>query len=258
MYKKIAIIVIISFLLIIFIIGVNKYIQVSKVEKEDVINEIKLDKIEQVNEINNQIIAEIEAEPDIIEEDDIDSIENKEYIEEKNIDTNVTIDNKVSNNSDIDKAEKGTKDYNIKDSITENNKEVVQEIKPVEENKADIRVEQTQKQEKIIKVEQTQKQEENISNQDKTEETKKVYTYEQNQDESNLLKNEFLKLTNNNPNFSVEINIKAKNGYCFYPYRESEIKKQIVNISFGNFYVYAENVFLDGQKQRTNYYINFK
>ena len=69
---------------------------------------------------------------------------------------------------------------------------------------------------------------------------------------------EFNRLTNNNSNFSAEVKELAKKGYSFYPYRESEIIKQIKNITFGDFYVYAEDVFLNGVYKRTIYYINFK
>lgn len=90
------------------------------------------------------------------------------------------------------------------------------------------------------------------------ENTKKEFTYEQNLDQSNYMLSEFNRLTNNNSNFSAEVKELGKKGYSFYPYRESEIIKQIKNITFGDFYVYAEDMFLNGVYQRTIYYINFK
>lgn len=88
-----------------------------------------------------------------------------------------------------------------------------------------------------------------------TEELKNGYFY--NESESQLLLSEFKRITNNDSNFTVRIDKKAKNSNPFWPYKESEIQKQIGNMTFGYFIVYSEDYYKDGVKQRTLYYITF-
>lgn len=81
--------------------------------------------------------------------------------------------------------------------------------------------------------------------------------YYYNEDQTNFLVSEFYRLTNNNPSFTVKPDEKARNSSPFWPYKESEITKQIINITFGDFIVYAEDYYKDDVKQRTLYYICF-
>lgn len=81
--------------------------------------------------------------------------------------------------------------------------------------------------------------------------------YYYNEGKTNFLVSEFYRLTNNNPNFTVKPDPKAKKSNPFWGYKESEITKQIENISFGDFIVYAEDYYKDDIIQRTLYYICF-
>lgn len=86
-------------------------------------------------------------------------------------------------------------------------------------------------------------------------ELKSGYFY--NSEESQRMITEFKKITNNDSNFTVKIDSSAKKSNPFWPYKESEISKQVYNISFGYFVVYAEDFYVDDVKQRTVYYITF-
>lgn len=90
-----------------------------------------------------------------------------------------------------------------------------------------------------------------------SEETYKKNGYFYNESETKFLISEFKRLTNSNDNFSVRISETAKNSNAFYPYKESEVYKQVCNIAFGSFIVYAEDYYIDDVKQRTLYYITF-
>lgn len=81
--------------------------------------------------------------------------------------------------------------------------------------------------------------------------------YYYNEGKTKFLVSEFYRLTNNNPNFTVKPDPKAKKSNPFWGYKESEITKQIENISFGDFIVYAEDYYKDDIIQRTLYYICF-
>lgn len=81
--------------------------------------------------------------------------------------------------------------------------------------------------------------------------------YYYNEEKTNFLVSEFYRLTNNNPNFTVKPDSRAKKSNPFWGYKESEITKQIENISFGDFIVYAEDYYKDDVIQRTLYYICF-
>ncbi len=90
-----------------------------------------------------------------------------------------------------------------------------------------------------------------------TPEVPKKNGYFVNEEASAFLLSEFYRLTNGNSNFTAEIDSKAKGSNPFWPYSESEITKQLINITFGDFIVYAEDYYKDDVKQRTLYYICF-
>lgn len=173
-----------------------------------------------------------------------DKKNNKESKEDK------TTKNEQKNNlglSTNEKVEIGTNN--------DNNKNGVQDIKKIDSGINNILV-LDNKETKEDNSKNIEKTKENTSLKENTK--KEQLTYKQNVNQSNYMVSEFNRITNNDSNFSAEAKELAKKGYSFYPYRESEIKKQIKNITFGDFYVYAEDVFLNGTYKRTIYYINFK
>lgn len=216
--------------------------------------------------INNTVaeessITEMEVNDKTSETNKKDIIEKIEIVEQKQ---NIIQNQKQSNNNQNNKTLENGNNNNQNSKILENGDDNNQNSKTLENsncNNQDTKEIQNQgTQENFNQKNERKTNGETLNtpiNKEIENETKLVITekYEKNENESKMLKSEFERITGNNNNFSAEIKSDAKNGYCFYPYRESEIKKQLKDITFGSFEVYAEDVYSNGVKKRTNYYI---
>ncbi len=206
---------------------------------------IKDNMIEIQENINNlvveeSIIAEIKENDRTLDIDEKDIVEKIEVVEQKqSIIQNQKQDN---NNQNSENSQNSNSNYqDTKETQNQGTQENLNQKNEQNNNVGNANIQNDKEIKNEIKQITTEKQ--------------KIYTYEKNETECEMLKSEFERITGNNPSFSVEIKEKAKDGYSFYPYRESEIKKQIKNLTFGSFEVYAEDVSLNGVKQRTIYYI---
>lgn len=200
-----------------------------------------------------------------------------EHICENNIMENVIteeqlIENQISTNIDIQeskitkettKEETINKSENVKEDLTTKQKNGIVNT-PLTTEKPVVKKEETRTDTAVSNVET--KAIENITQTENTSETTSTHEepeipkkngYYYNEGKTNFLVSEFYRLTNNNPSFTVKPDEKAKNSSPFWPYKESEITKQIKNITFGDFIVYAEDYYKDDVKQRTLYYICF-
>lgn len=246
MYKKFLLSIILGCVVLIFENVLNDETKVGNSVENNLTNNIEYcinDEAEKNNILEIEVMAELE---DLKQENDTIINSQKGEIKTQKNDTKPTTNEKTKIEINYDENKKDTQDVEIKtnenkteNTIVKNDEEIKENINVITNNNNQIKTE-------------------NNNTSSKKEETKEVYTYNQNSTESNYMLSEFNRLTNNNSNFSAEVKDLAKNGYYFYPYRESEIKKQIKNITFGDFYVYAEDVFVNGVYKRTVYYINFK
>jgi len=200
-----------------------------------------------------------------------------EHICENNIMENVIteeqlIENQISTNIDIQeskitkettKEETINKSENVKEDLTTKQKNGIVNT-PLTTEKPVVKKEETRTDTAVSNVET--KAIENITQTENTSETTSTHEepeipkkngYYYNEGKTNFLVSEFYRLTNNNPNFTVKPDPKAKKSNPFWGYKESEITKQIENISFGDFIVYAEDYYKDDIIQRTLYYICF-
>lgn len=200
-----------------------------------------------------------------------------EHICENNIMENVIteeqlIENQISTNIDIQeskitkettKEETINKSENVKEDLTTKQKNGIVNT-PLTTEKSVVKKEETRTDTAVSNVET--KAIENITQTENTSETTSTHEepeipkkngYYYNEGKTNFLVSEFYRLTNNNPNFTVKPDPKAKKSNPFWGYKESEITKQIENISFGDFIVYAEDYYKDDIIQRTLYYICF-
>lgn len=206
---------------------------------------------------NWKVDNSVEREVTVSQEEIAENITEPEIeVEENNI--NETTD-ELSNIEENKSQEEVEKKIDEKSNSTNSNKTNSNKT-PTNENKTVVTKTEDKKQttyEKPKNEAKDEKKENNVTEDKKEKETKKEYTYKKNEKECQMLVSEFLRITNNNKNFSVTISENAKQGYPFYPYGASEIKKQVCNINFGKFCVYSEDVYCNGEYQRTIYYINF-
>lgn len=193
-------------------------------------------------------------------------------VKENNLTEEQIIENQSSINIDIQeskitkettKEETINKSENVKEDLTSKQKNGIVNT-PLTTEKSVVKKEETRTDTAVSNVET--KAIENITPTENTSETTSTHEepeipkkngYYYNEGKTNFLVSEFYRLTNNNPNFTVKPDPKAKKSNPFWGYKESEITKQIENISFGDFIVYAEDYYKDDIIQRTLYYICF-
>lgn len=193
-------------------------------------------------------------------------------VKENNLTEEQIIENQSSINIDIQeskitkettKEETINKSENVKEDLTTKQKNGIVNT-PLTTEKPVVKKEETRTDTAVSNVET--KAIENITPTENTSETTSTHEepeipkkngYYYNEGKTNFLVSEFYRLTNNNPNFTVKPDPKAKKSNPFWGYKESEITKQIENISFGDFIVYAEDYYKDDIIQRTLYYICF-
>lgn len=208
---------------------------------------------------NNAEIANIEMQNEIgqnnMNEDVTENITKEEIIETSNKTTEVEIVEKKESPKTNNKTLEDTKSKVVVTETIKDNSNI--ETNEQESVKIDTNISETtpsnpetKQEEPTPEIPEETKKEEV---QEEQKELKNGYFY--NAEASNLLVNEFKRITNNDINFTVRIDSKAKESNPFWPYKESELIKQVCNTTFGYFIVYAEDFYKDDVKQRTLYYI---
>lgn len=207
---------------------------------------------------NNAEIANIEMQNEIVQDNIKGITENltrEEIIETSNKTTEVETVKKKESSKTNNKTLEDTKSKVVVTETIKDNSNIEtneQETVKIETNVSEPTPTnpETKQEEPTPEIPEETKKEEV---QEEQKELKNGYFY--NAEASNFLVNEFKRITNNDINFTVRIDSKAKESNPFWPYKESELIKQVCNTTFGYFIVYAEDFYKDDVKQRTLYYI---
>lgn len=217
-------------------------------------NKIDIYEEENITE-ESEIISQDDKEA-VVTNDKVDNVENKSENIIENVPTvaeteKQIVNNEISSNNEVDKKEEQI-------IVEEKEQNIVQESQPVivEEKKEVI----TQVKEEI---KESEKQE--IKQEVKEEPKEDVYTFKRNDAEIQNMISIAKRIIKENKNNRCDglvdkidsINfVISKAGNLFYPLFDYRIENIVIDNFYPEFYVYAEDIYLNGEYLRTEYYFN--
>lgn len=207
--KRKVLTIIISIIIIIILVSVS-YIFFLSNTRETAVDEAQRDNGEEQNS----------------EEYILDLQDTQENQDEQEINTEEKIDNSqsnISNENNVNNSKKNNTPGEVKDISKANSTQSTTSQKSVQTQQSPVQPTPTQP----TPTQPTPPTTQPVP-------TQPVVEYKKNAAACNTLVSEFKRLTNNSSDFKVRVDIaaKQKSKNAFYPYKESEIKKQVVNLTF--------------------------